>query len=314
MTRYEAVGNPAKILAKSTSQSTGEDGFRFISDHLTDIDTSIRVNGLESHVYELETAGYTIIENALASTDVETLTNVLLTLAGEDDGHTVDAQGGTHENRTQEVMLLLSRGGRPFEELVLHPVALLLITYLLGASCTISSVTGYVKGRGETALDVHSDTAYVPDPLPPYAQLANVNYCLTDYTEADGCLTIVPGSHRSCHRPRGGEGAQEAIPIEAPAGAAIVFHGNTWHGAKPRRNPGLRLTLSTLYCRMYMRPQERYEAILSSDVLDRNPSRFGELIGRDVPTGWRSTDEGRRIVSLRKENAGRYYRTRGPHA
>lgn len=211
-------------------------------------------------------------------------------------------------------MLLLSRGGRPFEKLVQHPVALPLITYLLGASCTISSVTGYVKGRGETALGVHSDTAYVSDPLPPYAQLANVNYCLTDYTEADGCLTIVPGSHRYCHRPRGGEGTREAIPVEAPACAAVVFHGNTWHGAKPRTKSVLRLTISSLYCRMYMRPQERYDSILGDEVLERNPPRFRDLVGTDVPTGWASSDDARRIVNLRKENAGRYYRTRGQHA
>lgn len=197
---------------------------------------------------------------------------------------------------------------------MLHPVVLPLITYLLGASCTISGVTGYVKGTGDKALGVHSDTAYVPDPLPPYAQLANVNYCLTDYTEMDGCLTIVPGSHRSCHRPRGGEGADEAVPVEAPTGAAIVFHGNAWHGARPRRNPGLRLTVSTLYCRMYMRPQERYDAIIGDEVLSRNPPRFAQLIGKEVPTGWQTTAEAERIVGLRKQHAGRYYRTRGPHA
>lgn len=304
----------ATVAGKDTVRPANQDGFRYISDHLTDIDTVIRENGLERHVYDLETAGYTIIENALTAPEVQALTTALLTAAGEDDGQPVDALGATHEDRTQEVMLLLARGGRPFEQLVLHPVALPLITYLLGASCTISSVTGYVKGRGDTALGVHSDTAYVPDPLPPYAQLANVNYCLTDYTEADGCLTIVPGSHRYCHRPRGGDGAREAVPIEARAGSAIVFHGNTWHGAEPRRNSGLRLTLSTLYCRMYMRPQEHYENILGSDVLDRNPVRFRELIGIDVPTGWQSPTDAQRIVGLRKKNAGRYYRTRGQHA
>lgn len=315
MTRSETEGDMATIDTTGAPQLTNQDGFRFISDHLADIDASIRANDLERNVYDLETAGYTIIENALTTTEIENLADGLLALASEDDGHPVDAgDGETHEDRTQEVMLLLARGGRPFEKLVLHPVALPLITYLLGASCTISSVTGYIKGRGDTALGVHSDTAYVPDPLPPYAQLANVNYCLTDYTEADGCLTIVPGSHRYCHRPRGGDGAREAIPIEAPAGAAIVFHGNTWHGAKPRRNAGLRLTLSTLYCRMYMRPQEHYETILGSEVLDRNPPRFGELVGKNVPTGWQSTTEARRIVGLRKENAGKYYRTRGVHA
>jgi hypothetical protein len=299
---------------QAISPSAGQDDFRFISDHLTDIDATIRKNGLEEQVYELETAGFTIIEKALVPPEVQTLTDAVLTLASEDDRHPVDIRGGTHENRTQEVVLLLSRGGRPFEKLILHPRALPLVTYLLGASCTISSVTGYVKGRGDTALGVHSDTAYVPDPLPSYAQVANVNYCLTDYTEADGCLTIVPGSHRCCHRPRGGEGSQEAIPVEAPAGAAIVFHGNTWHGAKPRRNPGLRITISTLYCRMYMRPQERYDDILGDDTFERNPPRFGKMVGRDVPTGWRSRIEAERIINNRTANAGRYYRTRGLHA
>jgi ectoine hydroxylase-related dioxygenase (phytanoyl-CoA dioxygenase family) len=289
-------------------------GFRSISDHLVDIDAEIRANGLEGHVYELEMAGYTVVENALAASEVKVLASNVLALAGEDDGQPVDGHGETHKNRTQEVMLLLARGGRPFERLVLHPVVLPLITYMLGASCTISSVTGYVKGRGETALGVHSDTAYVPDPLPPYAQVANVNYCLTSYTETDGCLTIVPGSHRYCHRPRGGEGSDEAIPIEVSTGAAIIFHGNTWHGARPRQNPGLRLTVSTLYCRMYIRPQERYDILLGDEVLGRNPPRFRELVGNDVPTGWRTTDEAEQIVDRRKQHAGLYYRTRGWHA
>lgn len=301
--------------ASPASSTAGtDDGFRLIPTHLAETDAELRAGGLQRHVYELDLAGYTVIENALSPDTVATLREALLTLAGEDDGQPVDPAGGTHENRTQEVTLLLSRGGRPFEELVLHPVALPLITYLLGRSCTISSVTGYVKGRGKTALGVHSDTAYVPDPLPPYAQLANVNYCLTDYTTADGCLSIVPGSHRYCHRPRDGQGTAEAVPVEAPAGAAIVFHGNTWHGAHARTVPGLRLTLSTLYCRMYMRPQERYDELIADEALARNPSRLRALVGKDVPTGWRSVEDARRIVGLRQTNAPRYYRTRSEHA
>lgn len=291
-----------------------DDSFRYISEHLEDIERDIRANGLERNAYDLETSGYTIIPDALSPATVSVLSGVLLAMAGEDDGRPIDLSGHCHEHRTQEVMLLLARGGRPFEELVMHPIVLTLVTYLLGASCTISSLSGYVKGRGDTALGVHSDTAYVPDPLPPYAQLANVNYCLTDYTVANGCLTIVPGSHRYCHRPRGGEGADEARPIEVPAGTAVLFHGNTWHGARPRSSQGLRLTVSALYCRMYLRPQERYDEILDDEVLDRNPPRFRDLVGRNVPTGWRSPEEARRIQGLRRTNAGRYYRTRGQHA
>jgi ectoine hydroxylase-related dioxygenase (phytanoyl-CoA dioxygenase family) len=290
------------------------DGFRFITEHVADIDKEIRQAGLERHAYELDLNGYTVVENALPPDVIETLRQALLSIGEQDDGRPIDPLGRTHENRTQEVMLLLSRGGHPFEELVLHPVTLPLITYLLGQSCTISSVTGYIKGPGRTALGVHSDAAYVPDPLPPYAQLANVNYCLSDYTVADGCLRVVPGSHRYCHRPRDRQGAMDAEPVEAHAGAAIVFHGNTWHGAYARTSPGLRLTLATLFCRMYMRPQERYDEIIGDEVLDRNPPRFRTLVGKDVPTGWRSVADAERILELRKVHAPAYYRTRSGHA
>jgi ectoine hydroxylase-related dioxygenase (phytanoyl-CoA dioxygenase family) len=310
--KIDADGN-GRGLAGPTATATGN-GFRLITDHVIDIDKEIRAAGLERHAYELDLNGYTVVDNALRPAAIEALRQELLLIGEQDEGQPIDPFGRTHENRTQEVMLLLSRGGRPFEELVLHPVTLPLITYLLGQSCTISSVTGYIKGPGQTALGVHSDTAYVPDPLPPYAQLANVNYCLSDYTVADGCLRVVPGSHRYCHRPRDGQGTAEAVPVEAPAGAAIVFHGNTWHGAYSRTVTGLRLTLSTLFCRMYIRPQERYDEIIGDEVLDRNPPRFRALVGKDIPTGWRSVADAGRITGLRKANAGPYYRTRSEHA
>lgn len=287
-------------------------GFRHLGELVNDIDRDVRALHLEKHVYELELYGYTVVEDLLPAPARAALTAALLGAAGEDDGVPVEPGGERHRDRTQEVVLLLARGGRPFEELVVNPTTLTLVSYLLGSNATLSSVTGYLKGQGDTALAVHSDTAYVPDPLPPYAQLANVNYCLTDYTAADGCLTVVPGSHRYGHRPRGGDGAAEAVTVEAAAGAAIVFHGNTWHGARPRATPGLRLTLSTLFCRMYMRPQERYDG-LPDEVLDRNPAPFARLVGREVPTGWSSTAEGWQIVERRHDRAAEYYRTRSQH-
>jgi len=288
------------------------DSFQPVTAPLAATLDTIRALGLERHVFELDTQGYTVVDDALDTATTEELGSLLSRLANEDRERGARL-GWVPPGSTREVMLLLSRGGPAVERLVMHDRVLPLITYLLGSRCTISSVTGYVKQRGDAPLGVHSDTAYVPDPLPPYAQLANVNYCLTRYTAADGCLTMVPGSHRYCHRPRDGQGASEAVPIEAPPGAAIVFHGNTWHGALPRTRDGLRLTISTLYCRMYMRPQERYDEIIGAEVLDRNPPRFRTLVGLDVPTGWRSVDDAERVVGLRRAHAPTFYRTRSGH-
>ncbi len=69
-----------------------------------------------------------------------------------------------------------------------------------------------------------------------------------DYTKENGAFCIVPGSHKLCRHPKPGEGVEDAIPVEAPAGSAIVFHGNVWHGAFPRLTPGIRLSVNTYYC------------------------------------------------------------------
>ena len=89
------------------------DGFKFLSAGVEEIDHLIRGHELERHVYELELLGYTVLENALNSLTLEILSQRLLTCAGEDDHRPIDPSGGSHLNRTQEVMLLLARGGRP---------------------------------------------------------------------------------------------------------------------------------------------------------------------------------------------------------
>ncbi|APE37141.1 hypothetical protein BOX37_28035 [Nocardia mangyaensis] len=270
-------------------------------------------HGLLSHALELEALGYTVIPDALEPDLRSELTEQLLACAAADDAPVDTESGGCHRDRTQEVPLLLSRGGAPFQELVLGTRTLLLITYLLGAQRQLSSVTGYVKGPGLCALGIHSDTAYVPDPLPPYAQIANINYCLTDYTEANGCLSIVPGSHRFCHRPREGQGTRDAIPVLAPAGAAIIFHGNTWHGAYPRTEPGVRLTISTLFARMYMRPQEDYARVFTADEIKTMAPQLAELIGASPATGWADLPEFDDITTRRRTRAPSYYLTRAQH-
>ena len=76
----------------------------------------------------------------------------------------------------------------------------------------------------------------------------NTNWLLTDYTKDNGALCIVPGSHKLCRHPKQGEGVEDAVPVEAPAGSVCVIHGNLWHGAFPRINPGLRITIVADYC------------------------------------------------------------------
>ena len=110
---------------------------------------------------------------------------------------------------------------------------------------------------------------------------------------------MVPGSHRHFRQPTtfenklaGNERNPHVIPIEVPAGTAIVWHGNTWHGSFPRKMPGLRVNLSMYFCRQYMAPQELYADRVPDDLLKRHGrnSRMAQLLGLNHFNGWR--DEG----------------------
>jgi ectoine hydroxylase-related dioxygenase (phytanoyl-CoA dioxygenase family) len=120
---------------------------------------------------------------------------------------------------------------------------------------------------------------------------------------------MVPGSHRNQRQPTRWEVGLEGnrrhagvIPIEVPAGTAIVWHGNTWHGSFPRKVPGLRVNLSCYFCREYLQPQEDYSRNVPAGYLDgENDPRLARLLGQDLIHGW--TDEGPQKMYARRNPA-----------
>ena len=276
----------------------------------------IRALGLETNLAELEAFGFTIIEGALSPQLTLRLRGAVLASAEKRFGRQLDLENEA-ELREVELASYLLYKDAVFEEAVLNEKPLALITYLLGYSCWLSSLTSHVKGPGEVGLLLHSDTANgVPAPFSAYSHVANCNYALTDYTEAGGCLAVVPGSHRLHRQPTkwevglaGNERNPHAIPIEVPAGTAIVWHGNTWHGSFPRKQPGLRINLATYFCRQYMAPQEIYGDSVPDDLLARHgrESRMAQLLGLNHFNGWR--DEGPDLGSRRKMPAGRSWQS-----
>jgi len=264
---------------------------------LNDLYREIRALGLESNLAELEAFGFTIIEGALSPQLTTQLRDTILRIAEQRRGAKLDLAAETDLNDIALIPYLLFKD-RVFREAVLNPKPLALISYLLGKHCILSSLVCHLKGPGGAGLLLHSDTSNgVPDPFTPYAQVANANYALTDYSEAGGCLAMVPGSHRMHRQPTkwetgldGNRRNEHVIAVEAPRGSAIIWHGNTWHGSFPRKIPGLRVNLSTYFCREYMAPQEAYRDNVPDGFLQDGDDRLARLLGGDLIHGWK--DEG----------------------
>ncbi|HWA63337.1 MAG TPA: phytanoyl-CoA dioxygenase family protein [Caulobacteraceae bacterium] len=271
----------------------------------------IRALGLETNLAELDAFGFTVIENALTPELTTALRSAVLRQAEQTFAQALDVEAET-EHRNWKLVPYLMFKDRVFEEAVLNEKPLALITWLLGQSCRLSSLTSHVKGPGGPGLLLHSDTSNgAPAPFSPFSIVANCNYALTDYTEAGGALAMVPGSHRHCRQPTryevglDGEARNpDAIPIEVPAGSAIVWHGNTWHGSFPRKQPGLRINLSMYFCRQHIEPQEDYKNHVPDELIARHgrDSRLATLLGLHSVHGW--TDEGPQFTE-RSSRVGR---------
>jgi len=253
--------------------------------------SQIDILGLQQHVRALETNGYTTLEpSEVASPAFATrLRDTVLRLSEKRSGVHVDIETGqTHQSLTSpfgqvQFEACLLEEDPIFEQVLMNERSLALITYLLGESCLLNHFSSMVKGPGSEHLPLHTDQNQSggPAPFPPYAQVANATWALTDYTVANGCICFVPGSHKLCRHPTHEEATDLSrfLPLEVPAGSVIVWHGNTWHGALRRTNPGVRISLLSYFHRWYHRPIEQLRSRVTQEMLDRNPPRFAVLTG-----------------------------------
>jgi hypothetical protein len=281
--------------------------------NLLDTWNEVRRLDLIENVAELATFGLTVVPPEKTGTPqlAPLVLDRCLDLIERRTGTRPDLESGeTHRDIFYPSLHWVLFEDRVFEEFVVHPVTLALASYLLGRSLVYGGSELFAKGPSSRPdepmqLGLHSDQVLMPSPLPAQAMTINVTWTLTDYTKDDGCLAFLPGSHAYRRHPIGDEGMDKAVPVETPAGSIIVWHGNTWHGSYPKKTPGLRIGLASLYSRKFLITPEPIRSHVSQEMLDRHDARFAEVMGVDMPYGWK--DEGPDMAKLGRATVRRNY-------
>ena len=264
----------------------------------------IRELGLERYVADLEHYGYTVIppERVAPPEFVERMRDAVLRVAHERTGveHALDRSGDARSYETfpiqsdRYLLYYLLFEDEVFEEWLENPVLAAVVDYIMGGQVQLSSMVSFVKWRdrnakpGDPATGLHSDSPGSPEGVLPlsHSDVCNAALCLTDYTREDGCIAMVPASHRLGRVPLEGEGVDRAVPAEGPTGSLIVWLGNTWHGAFPKLTEGLRLNVTSYHCHPALKTQERYQEAVPPEMLARRSERFRHLVGAYEPFGW----------------------------
>ena len=154
--------------------------------------------GRQDNRAELEERGFTIVPGVLSDGKVQRARAAIVSRMEKLFGHEVDlaSETGKSYEGSRYVPYLLYVDP-VFEDILLEPAPLALITYLLGESCLLSSLGSHPKGPGGMPLLLHSDGYARREPYEAISEVANINYALTPYTQETGPLAIVRGSHKS---------------------------------------------------------------------------------------------------------------------
>jgi fumagillin biosynthesis dioxygenase len=168
-----------------------------------------------------------------------------------------------------------------FVDLLQHPVALEMVTGLLGRNFIVSNFSANIALPGSGSMRLHSDQALVIPPpwLTPWA--INVIWCLDDVHEGNGATRFLPGSqHYQGFEDVPADAPDRTKAFEAPAGSAIIMDGRVWHtsGANVTQDEQ-RAMLFAYYTTDFIRQQMNWEAVLSPATKGRLDESARRLFG-----------------------------------
>jgi ectoine hydroxylase-related dioxygenase (phytanoyl-CoA dioxygenase family) len=212
--------------------------------------------------------GYLILENALSGKEVSALHRDAADICRGEYGR-FDGYLGPHDGQTDEQVLtqyLCMHYPHKFSPLMrrslAHPAVVAALTQLIGPDVKCMQSMLFIKSSGKPGQAWHQDEDYIPT---RDRSLTGGWIALDDATVDNGCLWVIPGSHRpgvlwpqarqsdrrfDCAEESTGfpYRDQDAVPVEVHAGSVVLFNGYLLHRSLPNTAPtGYRRVLVNHY-------------------------------------------------------------------
>jgi ectoine hydroxylase-related dioxygenase (phytanoyl-CoA dioxygenase family) len=219
--------------------------------------------------------GYAIVEGLLSEAETARAREDMLRVLER----TPTGRNNFEGFATRRVYALFKKT-RAFDEAAVHPLVLGVLDRVLG-HYQLSAPVGIQIGPGEQAQVLHRDESVYPLPRPHPPVVVNTMWPLDHFTEANGATRLVPGSHLwPADNPPDPSAA--TLVAEMPAGSAMFYLGNLWHGGGANETDRPRLGVILEYVVSWLRPQENHCLAVPRSVARTLAPRLQELLGYNV--------------------------------
>ena len=172
--------------------------------------------------------------------------------------------------------------GRIFETVVETPEVLEAIEIVLGPDFKLSSLNiRSANPHNGCAQPLHVDSGVLPDVRGN--SVCNSVWLLDDFTEHNGALRIVPGSHKWGRVPEAGAKVDGEILVTGKAGDVVVMNAHMWHGGSENFTDRQRRAMHVYYTRGD-KPQQQYQKrLVRTEVQERLSALGRRLLALDDP-------------------------------
>jgi hypothetical protein len=172
--------------------------------------------------------------------------------------------------------------GEIFERVIETAEVLEGIEVVLGPDFKLSSLNvRSANPHNGAAQPLHVDSGALPDERGN--SVCNSVWMLDDFTEHNGALRIVPGSHRWGRLPEPNAKPEGEILVTGKAGTVVVMNAHMWHGGSENFTRRQRRAMHVYYIRGD-KPQQQYQKRLVRAEVQASLSPLGrKLLALDDP-------------------------------
>ena len=229
---------------------------------------------------EVRSVGYAVVEDVLDDSFLQT-TREAMYRTQEAIVRDVGVDRLLRAGESGVLRLMLKYDSHFFRFLEI-PELLILIDGTVSDTAIMHLQNGFIlpsSPQGQATIFQNSFHQDFPRVLNGYVASINIMFAIDEFTAETGATQVVPGTHQKMTRPDQQYLADNAVPMECPAGSMFVFDSTLWHAAGANTSGRDRLAINHQFTRSYIKQQIDYvRALGDRSVLEQKP-RTQQLLG-----------------------------------